>query len=88
MLLLDTAFKSPNVKLEYIILPYIENVLTVSSIKVVLLQYKAQNYIILYFVHTPYSFIVNSLLRLVSLAKSSHNGGYNWLPISDSAPCP
>ena len=69
ILLLDTTFKSPNGKLEHKILPYIENVQTVSSIKVQLLQYKAQNYIVLYFLHTPYSFITNSLLGLMSLAK-------------------
>ena len=33
-MLLDTAFKSPNGKLEHTILPYMENVQTVSSIKV------------------------------------------------------
>ena len=69
ILLLDTAFKSSNGKLEYTILSYIENVHTVSSIKVQFLQYKAQNYIILYFLLAPYSFITNSLLGLMSLAK-------------------
>ena len=49
--------KSPNGKLDYIILPYIENDQTVPSIKVQILQFKAQNYIIMYFVHAPESFI-------------------------------
>ena len=40
ILLLDTAFKNPNGKLENTILPYTENVQTVSSIKVQFLQYK------------------------------------------------
>ena len=68
-MLLDTAFKSPNGRLEYTILPYLENVQTVSSIKVQFLQYKAQDYIILYFVHAQYSFVTNSLLGLMSLTK-------------------
>ena len=38
ILLLDTALKSPNGKLEYTILPYIENVQRVSSINVQFLQ--------------------------------------------------
>ena len=69
ILLLDTAFNSPNGKLEDIILPYIENVQTLPSIKVQLFQYKAQNYIILYFVHDPQGFNTNSFLGLMSLAK-------------------
>ena len=59
ILLLDTAFKSPNGKLEDTILPYIENVQKLPSIKVQILQYKAQNYIILYFVHALQGFITN-----------------------------
>ena len=46
-----------------------ENDQTVSSIKVQFLQQNAQNYIILYFLHAPYSFITNSLLELMSLDK-------------------
>ena len=69
ILLLDTAFKSPNGKLEYRILPYIEYFQIVSSIKVQLLPYKAHNYINLYLVHALYSFVTNSLLGLISLAK-------------------
>ena len=57
ILLLDTAFKSPNGKLEYTILPYIENVQTVSSIKVQFLQHKAQlhNLVLL---HVPYTVLL------------------------------
>ena len=54
----------------YTILPCIENVQTVSSIKVQFLQYKAQNYLHnLVLLHVAYSFITNSLLGLMSLAK-------------------
>ena len=69
ILLLDTAFKIPNGKFENTILSYIENVWTVSSIKVQFWQYKAQNYIILFFVHVPYSFITNYFLGLIWLVK-------------------
>ena len=69
ILLLDTAFKITDGNLEYAILRYIENAQTVSSIKVQFFQYKPQNYIILYFLHVPYSFISNSPLGLMSLAK-------------------
>ena len=58
ILLLDTAFKSPNGKQKYIISPYIENDQTVSSVKVQFLQYKAQNYIILYFLRASYSLLL------------------------------
>ena len=44
------------------IIPYVENVQTVSRIKGQLMQHKAQNYIILYFVHTPYSLILQNKL--------------------------
>ena len=40
ILLLDTALKIPDGKLEYAILPYIEDAQTVSSIKVQFFQYK------------------------------------------------
>ena len=62
IVLFDTAFKSPNGKVEYTI---IENVQTLSSMKFQISQYKAQNYMILYFAYASYSFITNSFLRLM-----------------------
>ena len=59
LLLLDTVFKIPNGKLEYTILRYIENVQTVSSIKVQFLQYKAQKNIIYYF------YMLHTILLLI-----------------------
>ena len=64
-----TLIDTPNGKQEYTILPYIKIVQIVSSIKVLQKLNKAQNHIILKFVHAPYSFITNSLKGLKPLAK-------------------
>ena len=66
ILLLDTAFKSPNVKLENTVYRKCPNSVNYQSS---IFALKAKNYIIFYFVYDSYSFVTNSLLGLMSLAK-------------------